>query len=284
MPYPYPELPRKEVVALGVRTSYVMAGLAEQPLVVLIHGMSASGDAYRETMHELASDFWLIAPDIPGFGYSDDTEPFTLPHLVEWLAAFREVLGLPQMRLVGHSFGGALATSYTITYPEDVSRLLLIAPAIKAGEMYPEVLKRLAIALGLVDLASNLPKLQALADQQESRSIYDPSAVHESVWQRRLQEFEQARANSGVLKALAFQKMDEELYKIQQPVLIVWGDDDPVLPAAHAAAIAEAIPNSEVLVWDHCGHLPFLEKQEQFWSAARAFLAGDPGGKSDIEE
>ena len=141
MPYPYPELPRQEVEALGIKTSYTYAGRRGLPLVVLLHGMTSSGDAYREVMHELADDFWLIAPDLPGFGQSGDTEPYTLPHLVEWLASFREALDLPQMMLIGHSFGGALAASYTMFYPEEVSRLLLVAPAILAADMFPDFLK-----------------------------------------------------------------------------------------------------------------------------------------------
>ena len=54
MHYPYPELPRKEVEALGIKTSYIQTGQSGAPLVVLLHGMTSSGDAYREVMHELA--------------------------------------------------------------------------------------------------------------------------------------------------------------------------------------------------------------------------------------
>jgi pimeloyl-ACP methyl ester carboxylesterase len=271
---PYPEFPRREVTVLGTTTSYASTANPEKPLVVLIHGMAASGDTYRETMHELASDFWLLAPDIPGFGYSAATEPFTLPHLVEWLAAFREALELPQMNLVGHSFGGALAASYTISYPEDVSRLLLVAPAILAGDMFPDALKKMAISLGLVDLASAVSNALIDSEARAKRSIYDPNHIDASVWRRRLRDFDNARANSDVLKALAFIDIEAELGRIRQPVRIIWGKNDPVLPSEHAYQIREAISDSQVMVWDECGHVPFLEKQEQFLAAMREFLSG----------
>lgn len=272
MPYPYPELPRDEVEALGIKTSYVYAGQSDSPLVVLLHGMTSSGDTYREVMHELADSFWLIAPDLPGFGQSEDTDPYTLPHLVEWLASFKEALNLPEMSLVGHSFGGSIATSYTAFYPEEVQRLLLAAPAILAGNMFPDYLKKLSISLGLVDLASTLSQTPALHGYQSERAFYDPDLLDDSVWPRRLVAFSQARASAEVLKTLAFQNMEPQLQKIHQPVCITWGKDDPVLPAVQAERIARALPKAQVNIWEACGHVPFLEKQKEFIDTARSFL------------
>lgn len=272
MPFPYPELPRDEVEALGIKTSYVYAGQSDSPLVVLLHGMTSSGDAYREVMHELADSFWLIAPDLPGFGQSEDTDPYTLPHLVEWLASFKEALNLPEMSLVGHSFGGAIATSYTASYPEEVKRLLLAAPAILAGNMFPNYLKKISISLGLVDLASTLSQSPALHGYQSERAFYAPDLIDDSIWNRRLIAFSQARASAEVLKALAFQNMEPQLHKIHQPVCITWGKEDPVLPAAQADRIAGALPNAQVIIWEACGHLPFLEKQKEFIDTSRFFL------------
>ena len=173
MPYPYPEFPRKIVDALGIKTSYVTAGEPDGRPLLLLHGMTSSGDMYRELMHELADELWLIAPDIPGFGYSDSTTPFTFPHLVEWLAAFREELNLPPMLVVGHSFGGSLATSYASSYPEDVTSLLLLAPAVLASKLYPHYLKRAGITLGLVDLSTVVSQSRAMVRQQVKLSFYD---------------------------------------------------------------------------------------------------------------
>ena len=274
MPYPYPALPRYEVDALGILTSYVVAGQPEQPLVMLLHGMSSSADTFREVMHELSDEFRLIAPDLPGFGLSEDTEPYTLPHLIEWLAAFHEALHLPQMMLVGHSFGGALATSYTASYPGDVSRLLLVAPAVLAGDMFPDFVKRAGINLGLVDLGASLTQSRAMIEQS-GRSFYDPDRIEASVWERRLRDMEQSRAAAGVLKALAFQDLEPALRRLKQPVHVVWGKDDPVLPSAHAKRVGELLGDpSSVTVWKQCGHIPFLEKQEEFLDLSRSFFAG----------
>jgi uncharacterized protein (TIGR00730 family) len=282
LPYPYPELPREEVEALGIKTSYVVAGRPDRPLVLLLHGMSSSGDTFREVMHDLADDFWLIAPDLPGFGQSEDTEPYTLSHLVEWLAAFHEALRLPQMRLAGHSFGGALATSYTASYPGDVSRLLLIAPAVLAADMFPDFVKRAGISLGLVDLGASFSQSRAMVEQS-GRSFYDPDRIDDSVWERRLRDLEQSRAAGGVLKALAFQDLEPALRRLKQPVRVVWGQDDPVLPAAQAKRVGELLGDpSQVIVWDQCGHIPFLEKQEQFLDLSRVFFRGEEQSEASV--
>lgn len=274
MPYPYAEIPRQEIEVFGIKTSFRSAGQSNNPLVVLLHGTVSSSDAYREVMHELSGEFWLIAPDLPGFGLSGDTEPYTLPHLVEWLASFRELLNLPEMMLVGHSFGGALAASYTISYPEDVSRLLLIAPAILASELLPDSLKRLGLSLGLVDLGAALAQSPSLLENQTERPFYDPDTIDESVWPRRLVEVDQSRAAGGVLRALAFQDMTPELHKITQAVCIIWGENDPVLPVTHGEQIANYLPDVQLEIWDKCGHVPQMEDQQRFLSTAHRFFRG----------
>jgi len=275
LPYPYPEFPRQEVNALGIRTSYRSAGRPGATLILLLHGTISSGDAYREAMHELAEEFWLIAPDLPGFGFSESTEPYTLPHLVEWLASFREALNLPPMMLVGHSFGGALAAGYTIAYPDDVRRLLLIAPAILAADLLSDQLKRLGFASGLFDLGSAISQSPRFAARQSGRPFYDPDALHESIWPRRIEYVRQSRAAGGVLEALAFQDMAPQLSSIKQPVRIIWGENDPVLPVAQGERIAEELPDAQLDIWERCGHLPYLEKQEAFIEAARSFFRGE---------
>ncbi len=275
MPYPYPEFPRQVVDALGIKTSYVTDGEPDGRPLLLLHGMTSSGDVYRELMHELAAECWLIAPDIPGFGYSDSTTPFIFSHLVEWLAAFREELNLPPVLLVGHSFGGSLATSYALSYPEDVTRLLLLAPAVLASKMYPHYLKRAGITLGLVDLSTAVSQSRAMVRQQVKLSFYDADRQDDTVWERRLRDYDLARASSDVMKAVAFQDMREDLIKIRQPVCVVWGENDPVLPVSHAEELAGLFPEARAYILSECGHILILEQQVQVQAITRAFAQGE---------
>lgn len=272
MSYPYAEYPRLAIDALGIKTSYVTAGHPNGKPVILLHGMTSSGDTFREMMRELEKEFWMLAPDIPGFGFSDNTSPFTFPHLVEWLAAFREALDLPPAILVGHSFGGALAASYTLSYPMDVSGLLLTAPAVLINEMYPTYLKRAGISLGLVDLSTVVSQSRAMVKQQIKSSFFDPNLQDESVWERRLRDYDQARASADVIKAMAFQDIRLGLENIERPTCLIWGKEDPVLPVDHAAQLVEIMRDVQLVELDECGHIPMLEQQTLFQAAARAFF------------
>jgi pimeloyl-ACP methyl ester carboxylesterase len=259
------------VEALGVKTAYVTAGEPDGRPIVLLHGMSSSADNYRETMHTLAESRWLIAPDIPGFGLSEETQPYTIVHLVEWLAAFREALDLPPMDLVGHSFGGALATSFALSYPEDVASLLLTAPALMAAVGYPEFVKKMMIWLQLPKAGTAVSQSQRIVQQSVRGSTFAPEQFDDDVWERRVLEYHHARSSAEVLKALAFYDVRPELPRLQMPVCIIWGENDPVLSVSDLDELETLLPQVEVYRLPTCGHIVMLEKFEEFISIARGF-------------
>lgn len=271
--YPYAEFPIQYVDALGIRTGYYTAGKPNGRPVVMLHGMSTSADSFREALHELSDDLWLIAPDIPGFGYSDDAEPYTMPHLVEWLAAFCEALDLPATAVVGHSFGGTLAVDYGLAYPEDVTRLLLVAPAVLRAESYPEWLKRVGFGLRLVEAGSLVSQSKLWLKRQIRVPFYDPHKQDDSVWERRLKDYELSRASSAVLRATAFYYIRPLLSELRQPTCLIWGENDPVVPIAEADELVQLLPNLQgVHKLAECGHIPPLEQQETFQGIVRDFL------------
>lgn len=269
----YPEIPRFYVGAYDIRTSYYMAGQRHGGTpVVMLHGMSTSGDSFREVMHELSATHWVIAPDIPGFGYSDQASPYTIPHLVEWLADLQWSLSLPPMALLGHSFGGILATSFALAYAEEVERLLLLAPAILTGGNFPELLKKVGIGLGLVDVGSAVSQSKLMVKRQIKVPFYDAERFDESFWERRLRDYELARASANVLKATAFYDIRASLAKVSQPACLVWGENDTVVPASDADLLVNVMPRAVVHKLPECGHLPMVEQQEKFLAIAKQFL------------
>jgi pimeloyl-ACP methyl ester carboxylesterase len=272
--YPYPELPRHVVDAHGIQTSYYLSGKPNGRPVIMLHGMSTSADSFRETMHELGEEMWLIAPDIPGFGYSDNTNPYTFPHLVEWLAAFQDVLELPSSALIGHSFGGTLATTFALAYPEDVTELLLVAPALLAAANFPEFAKKVGVSLGLIDLGSAVSQSKIWVKRQIKSPFYDADTQDDSVWDRRLRDYDLSRASADVLKASAFHDLRPQLNEVTHPVCIVWGENDPVVPATDGEQLREMFPNADLHTLAECGHVPVLEKQTEFQGIAKSFLNG----------
>jgi len=278
--YPYEPFDVKYVDAMGIRTGYYEAGEPNNRPVLLLHGMSTSADSFRETMAELSGSHWLIAPDIPGFGHSQTAQPYSISFLVEWLASFKLALRLPSIALVGHSFGGILASAFAAWYPEDATQLLLLAPALFSSSGYPTLLKKIGSSLGLLSLGSRISQSKVMVKRQIRVPFYDPETQDDSVWERRLADYEMARQSADVLKAAAFFDARPHLPSISQPTCIVWGLNDPVVPHSHAERIGSLLPNSEIHKLDECGHLPMLERPAEFLEVARRFLLDSESSKS----
>jgi pimeloyl-ACP methyl ester carboxylesterase len=251
-----------------------MLGEGQTGPVLLLHGMSTAADSFRETMYGLADEFWLVAPDIPGFGYSANTRPYVMAHLVEWLAGLRLALDLDPGPVIGHSFGGVLAIAYALAYAEDVTKLLLAAPSLLSQDGYPDFLKRAGIALGLVDLGSALSQSPLWVRRQIKAPFYAPEKQDKSVWERRLKDYELARASASVLKVSAFLDLAPSLAQIKQPVCLIWGENDPVVPAMDAQRLQALLPQAEVHMLPECGHVSILEQPGLFQDVARDFLTG----------
>jgi pimeloyl-ACP methyl ester carboxylesterase len=266
----YPELPRVEVEALGIRTNCYVAGDERNPAVIMLHGMSTSADSFRELMHLMADDYYLIAPDIPGFGYSENTNPYTMEHLIEWLADLIERLDLPSAHLVGHSFGGVLAMGQALSYPEKFARMVLVAPAVLVASQYPDWLKKAGKNLRLVEAGIVLSRV--LLERQIRVPFFDADSMDESVWERRRTDYANSRASAAAMNAVAFYDVRPYLAEIKQPTFIIWGEDDPVVPHEHAEKIERQIPNSKIYKVSTCGHIPMLEREQEVAAVIREFL------------
>lgn len=265
MAEPLLRLPRAEVDAAGAPTNYYKAGEPGAPPIVLLHGMSASADSFRELMYALAGDFYLVAPDIPGFGYSGDLHPYTKPALLHWLDAFFDAVSLPQVGLLGHSFGGSLALEYAARRPERISRLVLLAPSLLAAERFPAWLRRLgrlSLARWVMGLGTALTRLNV--QRQSRKPFHRPERFERALWERRAEDYRLARASAATLLAEALHNSREILPLVTQPAAIIWGEDDRVIRPAGAAELAASLPNAPTRIYflPDCGHVAMIEQPE----------------------
>ena len=262
----YPPLPRHNVDVLGIGTSYYTAGERHRPALLLLHGMSASADSFRELMHDLADDYWLVAPDIPGFGYSAEADPYTFPHLVRWLEAFADAIQLPPVHAGGHSFGGALGVSLALEHPDRVQSLILFAPSVLRPGKVPQWLRNLArtrVAERIMELGVAASRI--FIGRQMRSAFHDPRRFPESLWERRFQDYVNSRASAAVLRASALHDLRPDLHRLRQPSCIIWGKDDPVLDPADASRLDEMLSSSPstLHLLEECGHIPHIERREK---------------------
>jgi pimeloyl-ACP methyl ester carboxylesterase len=264
------ELPQRRVDALGIGTNFHHAGEIGSKSLILLHGMSTSGDSFRELMYGLSDDHYLVAPDIPGFGLSDNTEPYSLDHLVEWLASFIDQLDLNPVYLLGHSFGGILASAYTLSYPEDIRKLILLSPALLVGQMIPPFARRMGESRVVTGAGVALSRL--MLERQIRIQFHEPDRMDASIWDRRRADYSRARASAAAVSAVASVDLTPRLAEINKPTLVVWGSDDPVLAVSHAHQLEEFIGGVQIQLIDNCGHVPMIEKKDEMVRISREFM------------
>ncbi len=263
---------------VGTTVNYVELG--EGPPVLLIHGISGCWQNWLENVPYLARRHRVVALDLPGFGYSPMPDwDLSIAAYSRLVHDFCERLGLAQVAVVGSSMGGFIAAEATIREPERIARLVLVSaagvsharmrrePALTAGRMAAAAAP---YALRLQELSIRRPRLRRLVLEGV---FHDPLALRpELVW-----EFVHPGIRSegflDALEALIGYDYLHRLPEIEVPTLVVWGRQDRVVPAADATEYNRLIPNSRLVVFDRCGHIPQAERPARFNSLVERFLA-----------
>ncbi|MFN3554987.1 MAG: alpha/beta fold hydrolase [Bacteroidales bacterium] len=267
----------------GERIAYVDQGQGEHTLI-LIHGLGSYLPAWKKNIPELSKHYRVIAIDLPGYGKSDK-----LPHsgLMTYYASvvndFAETLGLGKVVLGGHSMGGQISMVTALYYPERVEKLILAAPAgferFTEGQKqwFRNVMTVRGVMLTPVEdiitnLAYNFYRLPddaefMITDRIAMRSASDFNAYSHAVVQ----------SVNGMVDESVF----NHLHLIQQPVLIVFGENDNLIPNRFlnpgrtlevARAGAERIPNNQLVMIPQSGHFVQFESWEIFNESVIGFL------------
>jgi pyruvate dehydrogenase E2 component (dihydrolipoamide acetyltransferase) len=258
----------------GYLLYYVLAGPPRAALsLVFVHGLGGSQSTWQMVLPDLAERYRVCALDLPGHGQSDVPPPaddtYRLPGLR--LAAEQAIqeLGLAPAVVVGHSLGGAVALQLALEQPELVRALVLVDSLGLGDEINPELLDR----------------IEAPPSREEARRLlalffHNQQHVLESGVEELYQQQQRPGAQEAV-RAVAAATMDragqhtglpERLGQLGVPVLVVWGAEDRVIPAAHATSAAQAIPRAQVVVLDQAGHVPHIEQAQSFTQALERFL------------
>ena len=267
----------------GIRLSYRAMGQSpdEQQLpalsaepILLIHGFLGSSYDFSRVMPELAKDRPVIAVDLAGFGLSDKSPDldYSKQHMAELMLRFMDQLGYRQYAIMGHSMGGEIALRMTLAEPGRITRLILVSSGgsadIQRGfrSAVPEwllehmfknyLVQRLYFPLAVGSLCA------------ASTAIFDPFFYFNK-------QIPAATLNQMTLSNDSGQ-IAGRLGEILQPSLLVWGREDRVIPLSQGRLFKERIPDSRLVVFDHCGHLVALERPAELLAEVQAFLA-EPG-------
>lgn len=249
-------LEKKRARVSGGEMAYLDEGDPGNPAVVFLHGFPTSSFLWREFVPLLAPWFRVVAPDLLGAGDSEKPEGAEL-HIRAQAGYVRELLprlGIEEFAVVGHSHGGGIAQ--LLAFEGVVKAMVLLdsvgfdawpsEPTQELQRLAPDQ-EREAIVRAVIATAFELGmgRRSRLTDEllEEYRR---PFAGEEGAGAF----FRAARADDGV----GLSGREENLARLEIPVLIVWGEDDPFTTALVAERLSEAIPNSTLALLPGCSH------------------------------
>lgn len=265
----------------GVRLHYQEAGPIDAPPVILIHGFCASTLAWSDVFLPIAAaGFRVIVPDLMGFGFSEKPRrgQYTIEGQSRLVFGLMEQLGIERATLVGSSYGGAVAATCALNDGERVERLVLV-DAVTNNDAKRQLLLRVAGAPVMGALVTPLILSTYRLARWRMRKIYGESAMElldDARMRARHRPLQAANAHNAVLQTLRgwdASRVEAEADCIRQPTLLIWGEDDLDIPLKHGCKLHELIPDSRLIVFRHCGHLPQEEYPQEFTELLTEFCA-----------
>jgi pimeloyl-ACP methyl ester carboxylesterase len=262
------------------RTEVNYLEMGEGEPVVFVHGLAGCWQNWLENIPHLARSHRVIAPDLPGFGESPMPGwEITIEAYGSLISTLCGQLDTGPVSLVGNSMGGFISAEVAVAHPEWVRRLVLVsAVGVSHARMYrapAETAARMARAAAPLTLRYRERALQRprLRHHVFRGLFYKPTALRpELVWEI-TQRGIHSRGLVAATGALAGYDILDRLEDVEVPTLIVWGQDDYVVPATDAFEFARLISHAKLEIFNRCGHLPMAERPLRFNRVLDSFLA-----------
>ncbi|MEI9996181.1 MAG: alpha/beta fold hydrolase [Rhizomicrobium sp.] len=258
-------------------------GPKDAPVLLLLHGSNATLFTWEPWAKDLSDTYRVVSVDLPAHGLTGATpnHDYSQAGMANFVGAFADKLGLKSFALAGNSMGGGVAARFAEEHPERVSALILVDAAgmpSKAGDHTP-------VAFRLLRQSWLQPVLRHLDPKPLVREGLDDAIVRKAVLTEPMIDLYSDMARmDGSREATAerfgeFDPADAHYVKdhvgaLKMPVLILWGEQDHLIPVAAAATWHDSIPGSKVIVYAETGHIPMEELADQTAKDVRKFLEG----------
>ena len=247
--------------------------------MILLHGIGAHAGFWRASIPELSDGYRVITPDLCGSGRSEVPREVSRAVFVGWLAGFIDAVGASPASIVASSMGGGIALATSLDHREKV-RALVLVDAVGFGK-----------SVGYAFRVASIPVVGEIVAPSDAASIrrellrlsYDDDWLCDDL----VAETEELAQNqdcrrfffkslrwgvsffSGMRQATV---IADELPSLSIPVRIIWGRQDGVFPVKLAKMAVKRIRGADLVVMDRCGHMPHLERPEEFNAHVRQFL------------
>src|ERR1044072_1921896 len=267
----------------GIRVHYQEAGDKHAPALVLIHGFASSTLVWSKVFLRLAeAGYRVIALDLLGYGYSAKPRngEYTIAGQAKLLTRLLDALGIPRAIFIGSSYGGAVAATCALDYPERVEKLILVG-TVNNNQPCEFMLMRFFGSPVLGDIVSPLLIGSRRLLRRRMKRVYDRHAwvMDERRVDARHLPLRAARTHRAIINTVRrwdAERISRDAHLITQPTLLLWGENDREIPLADGERLHAEIRGSRLIVFLNCGHLPHEEYPEAFTNVVNDFCKAGP--------
>jgi pimeloyl-ACP methyl ester carboxylesterase len=258
----------------GLKVHYKETGPLGAPALLLLHGFGSSLQAWDDWSVKLEQKYRVIRLDLPGFGLTGASpdHDYSEEKDLAILTRFADKLGLDKFSVIGHSMGGKMAWSLAAAQPDRVQALVLMAP-----DGFPETKDigtkpyEVPAIMGLIKYV--LPKY--MVRKSIEPAFAEADALNDALVNR---YFDMLRA-PGVRGAI-LERSNQTIYTdpvsrlkaIKAPTLLIWGEQDHMIPSTNAQSYANVLSNSTTVLVPQLGHLLQEEQPEKGLKSVMQFL------------
>ncbi len=252
------------------------------PFLVMHGGLGMDHSYLRPAIDPLGDTFKLVFYDHRGVGRSGrpPINTITFEQLADDADALRESLGYNKIGVIGHSAGGMVALEYAIRHPKNINYLILMdtSPAFdNMEEIMANVQKKNPTSEMIETLNAPVdPTVEKFKNQFKILNplyFYDFNSEMEEISNKVIDKII-LNPETAVRNDILFEKFNviSQLTKIKVPTLILVGKDDFICPPSQAQCMHEGIPNSELYIFEKCGHYPFYEVPDEFFRVVHEWV------------
>lgn len=265
-------------MVLGQRLRYRDSGPRGAPALIMLHGFGSSLETWEPWAGALSARYRVIRLDLPGFGLSgpDATGDYSDKRTLAILAGLMDQLRLPRATFIGNSLGGRYAWEFAAAYPRRIDRLVLISPDGFASPGFE------------YGKAAEVPLMMNLMPWVGPRSLIKanlapawarPDALPDAIVER----YRDMLLAPGVRRAILDRTRQtiltdpsQRLRSISAPTLLLWGEDDHMIPVRNAHDYLRFMPRAQLVRLPRMGHVPFEESPAAALPPLEHFLTQGP--------
>ena len=250
----------------GNNVHFILEGNDERPVLVLVHGFTASLHTWDGWVDELEDDYLILRFDVPGFGLTGpmpDAHDFSADYMCNIVEQLTKKLGITRFNIAGNSMGGYIAWNYAWRYPEKVEHLVVVDP-MSYQQKLPTEIRMISRPVGGA-IAKNITT-ENMVSKGIAGAYGDPQNIQPGVEKRYFDLFMREGNRASATKiARKMARLSKSSYaslgisEISVPTLVMWGEKDVITPFELIKDWQRDLPDATYITYPELGHVPMEE-------------------------